>query len=253
MNSADDLNWRVERICRQSWPSLREGIVGDWVFRFAEGQTRRANSANPLRDVAGDIGAAIAAAEAQYAAWGQPAIFRTLSFLDPAIDAQLVARGYAPEGETVTLYGDFVPWPMRRDPDVRIDAGATPEWLAAMALLKGQAPAQRDIYRTILEKIEIPATFISFAVDGAPAALAYGGLSDGLLCLESVITAEALRGRGYASRILGALMAWAIEQGAGGVCLQVEAHNTIAQKLYRGMGLTRELYRYRYWRQPAAI
>ncbi|MBK8159660.1 MAG: GNAT family N-acetyltransferase [Rhodospirillaceae bacterium] len=78
--------------------------------------------------------------------------------------------------------------------------------------------------------------------------MAYGALHDGQLCLESVITAEALRGRGFASRILGALMGWAIEQGAGGVCLQVEAQNAVAQKLYRGMGMTRELYRYRYWR-----
>jgi ribosomal protein S18 acetylase RimI-like enzyme len=62
-----------------------------------------------------------------------------------------------------------------------------------------------------------------------------------------------MRGRGYASRILGALMAWGIEQGANGACLQVEAQNIAARKLYRGMGLNRELYRYRYWRAPTAL
>nr|WP_298688129.1 GNAT family N-acetyltransferase [uncultured Dongia sp.] len=247
-----DLNWRVEETCRKAWPSLTEEVLGDWVLRFAAGHSRRANSANPLRAVTGEIGALIDAAEARYAAEDLPAIFRIPTLLAPEIETQFSARGYLPEGETITLYGDLYPMPMRRDPDVAIDAHPTDIWLTAMSDLQGHNQTRRQSYRAILAQLQVPAAFLMFRIDGAPAAMAYGALHDGLLCLESVITAKVLRGQGYASRVLGALMGWAIEQGATGVCLQVEAQNTVAQKLYRGMGLTRELYRYRYWRGAEA-
>ena len=250
-NGGDDLSWRVERTCHRAWPSLAEEVIGDWVLRFAAGHSRRANSANPLCAVGGDIGALIDAAETRYAAEDLPTIFRIPTLLPPEIETQLNARGYVPEGETITLYGGLHPMPMRRDPDVVIDPHPTDIWLAAMSGLQGHSQTRAQSYRAILARLEIPGAFLMFRIDGAPAAMAYGALHDGLLFLESVITAEALRGRGHASRLLGALMGWAIEQGAGGVCLQVEAGNNVAQKLYRGMGLTRELYRYRYWRGPA--
>jgi GNAT superfamily N-acetyltransferase len=248
-----DLNWVVERACHKAWPSLQELALGDWVLRFAAGHSRRANSANPLRRIAGDIGDVVAAAEAQYCAHGLPAIFRVPGIVDPTIEQQLAARGYTAEGETMALYADLPAMPMRRDPDVTIELSPTPAWLAAMSALQGHSAGRQQSYRTILSQLDITAAFISFRADGGIAAMAYGGLHDGLLCLESVITAEPMRGRGYASRILGALMAWGIEQGANGVCLQVEAQNIAARKLYRGMGLNRELYRYRYWRAPTAL
>lgn len=250
MNAFDDLSWRVERTCHRAWPSLEERVTGDWLLRFAAGHSRRANSANPLQPVSGDIGAVIAMVQAQYAARNLPAIFRVPGIVDADIEAQLTQHGYLPEGETITLYCDLPAMPMRRDPDVTIDPRPTEAWLAGMSDLQGHDAQRRQSYATILGRIEIPAAFLAFRIEGSLAAMAYGGLHDGLLCLESVITAEALRGRGYASRIVGALLAWAIEQGAGGACLQVEAHNIAAQKLYRGMGFMRELYRYRYWRAP---
>lgn len=222
----------------------------DWCFRFAAGHSRRANSVNPLRPVTGDIAAVISDAQTAYAARGLPTIFRLPSIVDEGIAPQLAARGYTAEGETITLHCDLPAMPMRRDPDVIIDPRLTDDWLAGMSDLQGHSAERRQSYRAILGRLEIPAAFITFRVNGDLAAMAYGGLQGGLLCLESVITAEALRGRGYASRILGALLAWAIEQGASGACLQVEAQNTAARKLYRGMGFIRELYRYQYWRGP---
>lgn len=248
MTAVDSLAWRVERVCHLSWPSLREEAFGDWIFRFAAGHSRRANSVNAQRPVSGDIGAVIATAEAHYHAASLPTIFRVTSLLDPAIEASLCAQDYTPEGETLTLYGDFVPWPMRRDPDVTIAQQPDAAWLAAMSALQGHSPVQSQKYREILGYLGIPAAFAALRINGAIVAMAYGCFTDGLLCLNSVITAEDQRGRGFGSRLLGAVMAWAIEQGASGVCLPVEAENHIAQKLYRNMGLTRELYRYRYWR-----
>jgi N-acetylglutamate synthase len=51
--------------------------------------------------------------------------------------------------------------------------------------------------------------------------------------------------------MLGSLIDWAKAAGAEGLCLQVEASNQPARKLYGGLGLA-ELYRYHYQREPAS-
>ena len=113
--------------------------------------------------------------------------------------------------------------------------------------LQHYSPSQADAYRRIVGAIAVPARFALAAVDGTPAALAYGAIHDGLLCYESVITDPRRRRQGLARRVIAALAAWAPASGAGGVCLQVEANNAPARALYTGFGL-REVYSYHYRR-----
>ena len=103
----------------------------------------------------------------------------------------------------------------------------------------------------VVRSLMILSGFAGLRVDGEIVALAFGALHGGLLCVESVITDEGQRGKGYARRMLNGLFAWAVAAGARGVCLQVEAPNAPAIALYQGLGLTTELYRYHYRREPA--
>jgi hypothetical protein len=98
------LEWRVEEVCLNAWPALREVFLGGWLLRFSEGFTRRANSANALGAVACIYPSDC---EALYRRLEQPAIFRVLTLLDPSTDEQLARRGYTAEGETCVLYGDL--------------------------------------------------------------------------------------------------------------------------------------------------
>jgi hypothetical protein len=50
--------------------------------------------------------------------------------------------------------------------------------------------------------------------------------------------------------MLAGLAAWAASQGAHTGCLQVQAGNAPAERLYEAIGFSRELYRYRYLRAP---
>lgn len=238
----------MERVCHLAWPSLNEEFHGDWVFRFSEGLSRRGNSANPLRAVSGDIAAMLAAAESAFSREGLPTLIRIPSLLPAEIERQLTDRGYLPEGDTLTLHADLPPMPMRRDPDVTILARPSEEWLAAMWSLKALGEKEHAAYRAIVGTLAVPAAFMALRIGGHDVAMGFVALHDGLLCIESLITDPAERGRGYASRLVGAMLAWGIEQGAAGACLQVVADNTPALKLYRGMGFNREIYRYQYWR-----
>jgi ribosomal protein S18 acetylase RimI-like enzyme len=120
-----------------------------------------------------------------------------------------------------------------------------------MNALQNRAPRDAAIYARLIRAIAIPAGFARLRADGETIALAYAALHDGLLCFESVITAPAQRGRGHARRVLQALIAWGQSEGARELCLQVEAQNAPAQRLYRGLGMDREIYRYHYRRAPA--
>jgi ribosomal protein S18 acetylase RimI-like enzyme len=245
------LEWRVEAVGHAAWPALREIRIGGWRLRLAPGISRRSNSLNPHGPGAGDVDVTIAAAAPYFADNGQPILFRVLTpLLDPGVDRRLAALGYTAEGETATFYGALA--------DLRPDAAPPPEveclsrpddaWFAAMSGLQEHGADAAAAYRRVVERVAVPAAFLRLASDGVPVALAFAALQDGLMCCESVITAPAHRGRGNARRLMRALFRWAGENGAEGVCLQVVADNAPALALYRGLGLTTELYRYHYRR-----
>jgi ribosomal protein S18 acetylase RimI-like enzyme len=241
------LEWRVEETCLNAWPALREVLLDGWLLRFSNGLTRRANSANPLRPVAH---ADIAACEALYRRLGLPTIFRVLTLIDPSVDEGLAAAGYTSEGESLALYGAIGDLETARDPQVQILSEASPEWFAAMAPLQQHTEDQAATYRGIVGQVAIPTAFAALSADEAVVALAYGAIHNELLCYESVITDNRRRRHGYGRRIVMALAAWAKENGADGACLEVEAGNLPARRLYDEIGLKRELYRYHYRREP---
>jgi GNAT superfamily N-acetyltransferase len=247
------LPWRIEETCLNAFPALKQVLLRNWLLRFSAGVSRRANSVNPLDPRCERIAAAIAAGEALYHAAGLPTIFRVPSIVQPALDRELAARCYTSEGESCVLYGAIDALKLgaaAADPAVRLVRSPEAGWLRAMARLQGHTAAQSAAYRRIVGAIAIPARFALVAVDGVPAALAYGALHDGLLCYESVVTDRRYRRHGLARRVIASLASWARDSGATGACLQVEASNAPARALYAGFGLA-ELYRYHYRREPA--
>ena len=246
----DALAWRIEQTCCNAFPSLKQVLLGEWLMRFSPGVSRRSNSVNPLRPTCADIAGAVAVAETLYPAQGLPAIFRVPSIVDPALDRALAARGYTSEGETCVLYGAIGDLAAAADSEVQLLEAPGPEWARAMAALQGFSAPQSATYRRIVGAIAIPTRFAMLTFDGAPTALGYGAVHDGLLCYESIITDLGQRRQGLARRVIGALAAWAQDGGAEGACLQVQADNAPARALYAGFGLTGELYRYHYRRAP---
>ena len=243
------LAWRVEEACLNAWPALRQALFGGWILRFSGGLTRRANSANPLGIGSTDPDALIAGCQALYRHHRQPAIFRLPTLIGPSIDEELAARGYGGEGGSLVLYAELGALPTARDPAVRLLRQPAADWLAAMAALQRQTKKQAMLYRRIVGALAIPAAFAALIDGVGVAALAFGAIHDGVLCYESVVTDPRRLRQGHARRIIASLAAWAVEQGASGACLEVEAANAPALALYAALGF-KELYRYHYRRQP---
>lgn len=243
-----ELAWRMERACRNAWPAPRSLWLGGWVLNLAGSLGRRVNSVNALGPAPGPVAALVPVAESFYAAHGQPAIFRVTTLIGQALDQRLDAAGYTIEGETLTLYTALDDRP--RDDAVTISPEPDAAWLMAMSRLQDQSPDTALAYHRIVRSIAAPTGFAAFKEDGHYCALAYGTISEGLLCLESVVTDPAWRGRGAAARMIGSLLGWGASRGAVGVCLQVMAENVAGRALYRSLGMRDPVYRYHYRREP---
>jgi N-acetylglutamate synthase len=247
----DDLAWRIEDACFKAWPALHEAVIDGWLVRFAKGLTRRANSANPLRGERSDTDALISRLEGEYRQRELPVYIRIPSIIGPAMPDRLARLGYQAEGESLALCGDVADLEgarVRADTGVAVAPRPDEEWLSAMARLQGHSAPAHAVYREIIGSIKVQAAFAALREDGTIVSVAFGAIHDGLLCVESVVTDHAFRGRGLARRMLGALAAHARPQ-TGGVCLQVQADNAAGRHLYGSLGL-RERYRYHYRTKP---
>lgn len=248
--SRDVLSWRAEHACLNAWPALSHVLHDGWLLRFADGLTRRANSANPLHAGARMDGATIQFFENLFRVQDLPLIVRVPSMLDASVDRHLAELGYIAEGESRTIHGDMSAMVVQDDPAAEILSAPDDDWLDHIHALQGRTPAQSEIYEDIIDAIALPSAFATLYDDGAVVAMAYGAIDGDMLCCESVVTAAGHRGKGYGRRMMSALLHWAASQGADSACLQVEAGNTAGAALYRSLGMHTELHRYHYRRLP---
>ena len=249
---ARSLALRVEEAYLNAWPALRQALLDGWILRFSDGLTRRANSVNPVSPGSNDLQEKIALCERLYRAQALPTVFRLPSIMEPDLDSVLERRGYHSEGETCVLFLDLSASASDRNVGVELLSRPSAEWLSALARCQRQSEQQQSTYRNIIETIAVPLVCAASRSDGKLSSVAYGAIHNGLVCLESVATDAEYRRRGLAQRTISAIFSWAIQQGATGACVQVEAANSPAVALYRGIGFATELYRYHYRREPTA-
>ncbi len=245
------LSWRADQAFLKAWPSLSIATRDHWQARFADGFSRRSNSVNPLSADATLTDADIIYFEDAYRARNLPLIFRVPTLLNADIDLVLARSGLVPEGECCVLHGALDTFSARPDSAVHIHDAPTREWFDAVHAAQERAGNQRATYEAIINAVALATGFAMLRDNGKPVALAYGAIDGDLLCIESVVTGPAHRGKGYAKRLMTSLLQWAKARGAATVCLQVEATNGPALALYKNLGINGELYRYHYRRQPA--
>lgn len=244
---------RVEEAQLNSWPAPRTVLLDGWVLRFADGYTRRANSATPLDPCRTSFAAQLACVAALYSAQGQPALVRMRSFDEPALLQVLRDARWTPEGASTVLGATLHP-DSRIDPGVELFEGAPPaDWRRDHARLSGADPPKRD---RILATLAIPCAFAGLRAEGAGSpfvACAMVGVHDGMAGLHLVVTDPAQRRRGLSRRLVAALLAWArVRQNADAASLQVDSGNAPALSLYSGLGFEATLFDYAYWRAPAS-
>ena len=242
--------WHAEHACLNAWPALFNVVHDGWVVRFADGFSRRSNSANPLSAAARLNGATLQYFENLFRLHDLPMIIRVPSLLDPEVDQMLERFGFVAEGESHVLFAEIADLDPKRDAEASILTELDDRWLTALNTMQRRSMDQSETFNDITASIALPTGFASLTVKGETVALGCGVIDGDMLVCESIITDPRHRGAGYARRLTGALVHWARLNEATCVCLQVEAANVGGLSLYRKLGFATELSRYYYRRMP---
>lgn len=234
----------LEEGALNGWPALHTEAHGGWLWRFADGYTKRANAVLPLYTPApDDADRRLDAAEAGYRRAGlAPTVKIPAHPAWAPLDARLGARGYAQVDPSLVLtrsLGDARPVP-----GVTVVDGFSEPWLEGLFDANRVPGAHRGVAAALASRVARP--LVGSIVEGSKAvAWAYVALVGEQAWLFDVVVDPDHRRRGLGRQVVGALVHRASAAGARVACLQTFAANAGARALYQGLGFA-EVYAYWY-------
>ncbi|MEE2036734.1 GNAT family N-acetyltransferase [Nocardiopsis sp. CT-R113] len=210
------------RVARD-WPAFGVETRGGWRLGFADGVTKRANSALLV-----DPGADVAEVTAFYTERGVRPCAQVWPGEEDA-DARLAEHGYAVVEPTLVLARELRERP-EADGSSLITTRPTPGWSALFGRT-GVDGRTADTVTRILGQVDT-AYGVAAAGEGRGCAVV-DGESVGICAM---VTAPEARGRGVASVLLADLLRWAHDRGARSAYLCVVEGNEPALRLYGSAG-----------------
>jgi N-acetylglutamate synthase len=243
MSPLDDIR-ALENRALKAWPALETRAAEGWVQRLSDGYTKRANSINALEvdnlltlEMKNTL-------ETPYQTANLPPIWRLTPLAPAGTDDLLAEAGYRRIEESrvqrATLDDRFV-----ADPEIRIAAHPSDDWLAGFAALSPVSPQHRGTMARMLRSIAAPVGFARVEDNGQLVAFALGVVDGDHVGLFDVLVAPQARRRGLARRLTRSIGAWGREHGARFCYLQVVATNAAALPLYADLGFE-TVYSYAY-------
>jgi ribosomal protein S18 acetylase RimI-like enzyme len=236
----------IEEFSYNMLPALRTVYYDGWLLRFADGYTRRANSAQSLYYSVIPLEEKIDHCEKVYAAQGQRTIFKLTTGSQPDdLDRRLAERGYAVEAPSKVLLRSLENFEGDEDELSSTREQPDDEWIAQYCELAEYDPNHLPTMRKMLEQIIPPTVYKVLRLPDQTVACGVAVLERGYLGMIDIAVNPALREQGWGTRLVTSLLAWGKKRGATQAYLQVQGDNTAALRLYEKLGY-REMYQYWY-------
>jgi ribosomal protein S18 acetylase RimI-like enzyme len=235
---------RIEELSMNAWPCLKTNIYNGCIIRFANGYTKRANSANPLYYKMENLVDLIEKCEELYELQKLPAVFKILDSDDYfMLDKLLETKGYSKIDITQVMKLDVRKCNSNKEYDTIIEYDFSENWLKAfMNMNKVGNNAETAI--KMLNNIVCQKYVASYIDNGKIAACGYGAVEDNHIGFFDIVVDENYRGKGYGRKIMEGLINRAKESNIENGYLQVVAANKVALNLYNSLGFVQE---YNYW------
>ncbi|RXT54702.1 hypothetical protein B6S44_13860 [Bosea sp. Tri-44] len=226
-----------------AWPAPTTLIVDQWVVRFANGYSGRANSASSLRE-GGDMDeATLAFVKDLYRQAGLPPRIRFTPLVSEGARQRFAERGYRVETASFGMVAELDPGLHPPISGMIATAQADDAWIDGVCAHQTGNKRNREHLAAIVCGVRVPAAFATLMHEGRPAAYAMSVTERGMAEIGAVIVDKALRGRGLGKQLMLGLMGWAAAQGCAQAYLQVDQSNGLALEMYRRLGF-RTVYAY---------
>lgn len=226
-----------------AWPAPTTLVVDQWVVRFANGYSGRANSASSLRE-GGDMDeTTLAFVEGLYRQAGLPPRIRFTPLVAESARRRFAERGYRIETASFGMVAELEPNRHPPAPGMLTTAQAEDAWIDGVCAHQTGAKRNREHLAAIVSGVRVPAAFATLLHEGRPAAYAMSVAERGMAEIGAVIVDEALRGKGLGKQMMLGLMGWAAAQGCSQAYLQVDQSNGLAFEMYKRLGF-RTVYAY---------
>lgn len=243
---------QLEQAFLTAWPALENQADQGWIWRFADGYTKRANSAQCM-DPSDEVDAEKRLALFQQ--WAEARAMTPTFRVTPLASEKVL---------TALNRLDWQPFEQSTVMAMPVGAAFTPkhrfklfdatdaDWYDIQARLSGYSAGTTIALRDMLGRITSPATGILVYDDvGDVAASALTNNNEGIGVYLNVVVRPEARGQGYGRSIMQAALNWSRAAGAYWAAIQVVSDNVPAVNLYRSLGFD-EIYRYHY-RRPAHL
>jgi N-acetylglutamate synthase len=241
----------LDTLIANAWPAVEDENHDGWRYRWAEGATRRANSALALGSN-GNIVDLVAGAEAFYRRRNAPTTVQVSTASAPQeLPTYLLSRGYRPTARTLVQSAETSEVLERVLPthDVEITTAFTPQWLDAYWSVESSRhhnEATKSVYRDVLLVPRVPTIFASAHRGDGIAGVGQLVIERNWAGVQCMATSADHRRGGIARTIIGRLAQEASNRHIGHMYLAVMASNDPAKALYANIGF-RTVHEYSYF------
>ncbi len=226
-----------------------------WLVRLSPGKAKRARCINAVAAGRMPVTHKLALCEPVYAQAELPLIVRITPFSEPTgLDAALDSMGLQRFDDTRVMVLQELPVPSAPSlpAGVTIQSIGLEPFAQRVGALRGSPLSQRLAHGQRLIQSPVPFRAFELRLDNEVVACGQSAQEADLVGLYDIYTAEAARGRGFASLLCTHLLADAHRHGARHAYLQVDGDNQAARAVYHRLGFG-DAYAYHYRaRDPAA-
>lgn len=243
---------RIEEAGLNALQTQRQLFYDGWILRLSAGKAKRARSVNAHFGSTLPLAHKIDYCERLYSQQGLPPLFRMTPFNCPAdLETALAARGYEAFDETLVQAAQLEQAPSVPDAadGVEIATLSADAFVEAAGELRASSAAQRDAHRERLANSPLDKRCVGIRAGGRVVCTAQVAIDGGLVGVYDVVTADDVRGNGYATLACASLLSWAWQHGANSAYLQVNADNAPAVAIYKKFGFA-TVYTYHYRGPP---
>lgn len=231
----------LDELMANAWRPIVTEVLGGWRYRWADGVTRRANSALALGGE--DLDALVLRAEQFYRERDLCTMIQVSTASAPKGFAELLAeRGYRHQARTMVLQAaisDVAARTSSQSYEVVTSSTATDGWFEAywsVEATRGRPASARTVCRDVLLRPGPSAAFVAVCDGGRVVGTGQLVVERGWGGVQCMTTVASHRRRGVAQSVLHALAREAVRRDVERMYLAVVADSEAARALYASAG-----------------